>query len=205
MFLHAFFYEGRKNKATFVGTNPLSPPQRAQYRTPGFFPPGRRTKVFSNPIATLEQGIHYVEDFAAQEAWSTSKVATAAMQRIWDARCERVNYFEYLASIRSRIVYREAVISPHIAANHHIQLDAATDELLTTEGACDSDACILDMSGLGVNLSACLQASAADLQLIEDNEPPNYPNKFHYYQYMARSQSDWRNEFRDKLENAVAD
>ena len=205
MFLHAFFYEDRENKATRVGTNSLSPPQRALYRTSGFFPPGRRTKVFSNPIATLEQGIHYVEVFAAQEAWKTSGVATAAMQRVWDARRERVNYFEHLASIRSRIVYREAVISPHIAANHHIQHDAATNELLTMEGACDSGECFLDTSGLGVNLSECLQATAPDLDLIEDDEPPNYPNKFHFYQYIPRSQSDWKNEFRYTIENAAAD
>jgi hypothetical protein len=205
MFLHAFFYEDREKNAAGVGTNPLSPPQRALYRIPGFFAPGRRTKVFSNPIATLEQGIHYVEVFAAQEAWTTSGVATAAMRRIWDARRERVNYFEHLASMRSRVVYREAVISPHIAANHHIQLDVATDDLLTTESACDSSTCVLDTHGLGFNLSACLQASAADLQLIEDDEPPNYPNKFHYYQYIPRSQSDWRKELRDKLENAADD
>jgi hypothetical protein len=41
MFLHAFFYEDREYQATGVGKISLSPPQRALYRTPGFFPPGR--------------------------------------------------------------------------------------------------------------------------------------------------------------------
>ncbi len=100
------------------------PPQMALHRLADEFQAGNRSKIFSNPLAVDEQGIHWVRRFLISQEHEMNEdlVVATMMQSFWDQRLNHgLAYAEHIAAIRSGIQASTVVVPPSISASHHVR------------------------------------------------------------------------------------
>jgi hypothetical protein len=118
MFLNAIFHE--ECATPMAKRVEVSPPDRALYRSPAFFPPRKRSKIFSNPLAVSEQGIHWVRTYLDSEKLEMD--ISRVMESLWDwKRPLKSSYMEHIQLLKRSMTRVNVLVEPNISAIHHVK------------------------------------------------------------------------------------
>lgn len=120
MFLNAIFHD--KCSTPTAKRVDVSPPERALYRSPTFFPPRKRSKIFSNPLAVSEQGIHWVQTYLDSEQLEMDKDISRVMESLWDWRRPlKSSYTEHIQLLRQSMTHVNVIVATNVSAIHHVK------------------------------------------------------------------------------------
>jgi hypothetical protein len=126
MFLNAIFHG--ECSTPMAKSVDVSPPDRALYRSPAFFPPRKRSKIFSNPLAVSEQGIHWVRTYLDSEQLEMDEDISRVMASLWEqTRPLRSTYMEYTQLLKQSMTHVNVIVASNVSAIHHVKFVAVQE------------------------------------------------------------------------------